>query len=72
MKLDQRAFFDEFALMPSPTGVTKLVRKKKKTLQGRRRKREERNRPTVDFFTAFPVAPQEAKAAPVRKLKKFA
>jgi hypothetical protein len=58
--------------MPSPTGVTKLVRKKKKTLQGRRRKREERNRTTINFFTAFPVPPQEVKAQPVRKLKKFA
>jgi hypothetical protein len=47
--------------MPSPTGVTKLVRKKKKTLQGRRRKRLERKRGTINFFKAFAVAPETPK-----------
>jgi hypothetical protein len=40
--------------MPSPTGVTKLVRKKKKTLQGQRRKRANRQKGTVNFMNAFP------------------
>jgi len=72
LRLDRKAFFEDFGPMPSPTGVTRLVRKKKKTLQGKRRKREERGRGTIDFFTFFPVAPEAVKAAPVRKLKKFA
>ncbi len=55
--IDERPVFGNFLQMPSPTGVTKLVRKKKKTLQGKRRKREERKNPTINFFKAFPVAP---------------
>jgi len=43
--------------MPSPTGVTKLVRKKKRTAQGKRRKRAERKKATVNYFKAFAVPP---------------
>lgn len=50
--------------MPTPTGVTKLIRKKKKTIQGRRRKREERKVGTINYYTAFPVAPEELKKKP--------
>jgi hypothetical protein len=58
--------------MPSPTGVTRLVRNKKRSAQGQRRKREDRKKGTINFFTAFPVAPAEISKAKAPAAKKAA
>jgi hypothetical protein len=57
--LDGKPIFDDFFAMPSPTGVTRLVRKKKKTKQGKRRKKANAKRGTINFFKAFAVPPAE-------------
>ncbi len=49
--------------MPSPTGVTKLVRKKKRSAAGKRRKKMLEKRGTINYFKAFAVPPAETKPA---------
>ena len=39
--------------MPSKTAVTELVRKKKRTSQGKDRKKENAKKGTVNYYTAF-------------------
>jgi len=50
--------------MPSPTGVTRLVRKKKKTLNGKRNKKANIKRGTWNFVTmGFPSEQKSKKAS---------
>jgi len=46
--------------MPSKTAVTELVRKKKETKRGKRRKKENERRGTVNFFTYFDTPAEDA------------
>jgi hypothetical protein len=55
--------FGEFRPMPSPTGVTRLNRKKKKTKQGKRRKKAAAKRGTINYFKAFAVPPADSSPA---------
>jgi hypothetical protein len=48
--------------MPSPTAVSELVRKKKRTKAGKRRKIENRRKGTVNFFNAFGAPAEDDKA----------
>lgn len=49
--------------MPSPTGVTETRRKRKRTKIGKARKREDRKRGTINYFTAFGAPAEDDKQA---------
>ncbi|MDB5036525.1 MAG: hypothetical protein JWQ35_53 [Bacteriovoracaceae bacterium] len=58
--------------MPSPTGVTRLIRKTKKANQGKRRKKLNAKIGTINFYKAFAVAAPALVKAAAPKAKKSA
>jgi len=49
------------------TGTTELIRDKKRTKQGKRRKKALAKRGTINYYTFFPVPAQDDQKTPSRK-----
>lgn len=59
--VDQRPNLGELIRMPSKTAITEHVRKRKRTAAGKTRKRANRKKGTVNFYTAFETPAKDDK-----------